>query len=257
MRRVALGLITFATACGIGSSDSVDEFTSEELAELSQLSPTTTTTTTSTVVVDTTERSDATVEVPDSVPPDSGPIDPPASVATVPPTATTETTDDVELYFVDGSSLVPVKIALAAPVSPRSRLEGLAVGPNPDDLEAGIRTAVPPGLVDGLRISGDRVTVDLDVDVLNTVESPDQLQMVGQIVLTLTGPMGFDEVRFTVGDEPTRVLLGDTSLSEVGEWVARGDYQELLGGGSVVSTVTVGAKRRSSSVHVAVASSVM
>jgi hypothetical protein len=256
MRRVALGLITFATACGIGSNDSVDEFTSEELAELSQLSPTTTTTTT-TVVGDTTAPADATVQVPDSVPPDSGLIDPPASAATIAPTATTETTDDVELYFVDGSSLVPVKIALAAPVSPRSRLEGLAVGPDTDDLKAGIRTAVPPGLVDGLRISGDRVSVDLDVHVLNTVESPDQLQMVGQIVLTLTGPMGFDEVRFTIGDEPTRVLLGDTSLSEVGEWVARDDYRELLGDGSVVSTVTVGERGGSSSVHVAVASSVM
>lgn len=232
MRRVALGLITFATACGIGSSEAVDEFTSDDLAELSQLSPTTTTTTTSsTVVVDTGAPSGATAEVPNSAPPDSGLIAPPASVATVPPTAPTETTDDVELYFVDGSRLVAVEIALAAPVSPRSRLEGLAGGPNADDLEAGIRTAVPPGLVDGLRISGDRVSVDLDVDVLNTVESLDQLQMVGQIVLTLTGPMGFDEVRFTVGGKPTRVLLGDTSLSEVGEWVARDDYRELLGDG--------------------------
>lgn len=226
MSRPATGLlIVLLAGCGIGSSDSVEEFTAQELAELSQISPTTTTTDTSILGNDPPPTGSAS-DTGDVTAGDTGSTD---RVRETPrPTSAAAATDDVELYFIDGSRLVPIEITLVSPVSPRQRLEALASGPDADDAEAGIRTAVPPDLVKGLRISGGEVTVDLDVAVLNTVESPDQLQMVAQIVLTLTGPMGFDAVRFTVGEQPAIVFRGDNSLSEAGESMARDDYDELL-----------------------------
>lgn len=239
MKRLVVGLLAVGvTACGIGSSESVDEIEPEELAGLSE----TPLASTSTILTATesTAPSALTVEAPPSMPPASAAVESTEHPSTsAPAAATTEPTDDVELYFIDGSQLVPSQIALTLPVSRRDHLEGLAIGPDSDDAEAGIRTAVPPGLVDGLLIKGNRITVDLDVDVLNTVESPDQLPMVGQIVLTLTGPMGFDEVRFTVDDRPTQVFLGDTSLSETDEWVTRSDYEELLDDARPASPSTV------------------
>lgn len=241
MRRVVVVLLVIVVAaCGIDSSDSIEEITPEELDPLTQVSPTTTITTTTIVVPQTSEPTDTTVKTQVSEPPDTGTVETPESSTTVTPASTTTTTtivatQDVELYFINGSQLVPVQIALPIPISPVRQLGGLAAGPLADDAEAGIRTAVPAELVAGLEIRGDRVTIDLDGEVLNGVESLDQLHMFGQIVLTLTGQLGFDEVRFMVDGEPARVFLGDNSLSEPGEIVTRHDYEELLEDGPRVS----------------------
>ena len=242
MKRTLVGLLVVGvTACGIGSSDSVDEIEPDELAGLSETQLAVTTSVAPASSTDATGPPVLTAETAPSMAPDSGTFVSSEPLTTPAPPVATEPTDEVEVYFIDGSQLVVADIDLPSPVSRREHIEGLAVGPDADEAEAGIRTVVPPGLIDGLLISADRVTVDLDVDVLNTVESPDQLPMVGQIVLTLTGPMGFDAVRFTVGDQPTRVFLGDNSLSDRDEWVTRDDYEELLDEARSASASTVAA----------------
>ena len=238
MNRVAVALLMVTVSgCGIGSSDSVDEIEPEELAGLSETSPRSATT----VVTETTAPPAPTEETPPSAPPDSGTVEAPeTSMTSAPTVATTVSTEDVGLYLVDGSKLVLVEIPIPAPVAALRHLRGLSEGPNPEDAKAGIRTAVPPGLVHRVRIRGERITVDLDEDVFNTVESPDQLQMVGQIVLTATGPMGLEEVTFTAGGKPVTVFRGDNSVSDPSEVFTRDDYAELLEDGPSSSGSAVG-----------------
>src|SRR5688572_27047464 len=129
--------------CGIGSSDTVEELRPDELAAPDQTS------TTSTTVPDSTEPLESS---PGSIVP----------TTLGPEPTTTVPTDDVTLYFIDGSQLVPVPTALPVGVRARGILNALAVGPPPDEFEAGIRNAVPTGLVRGTRQSGHRIAVDFN-----------------------------------------------------------------------------------------------
>jgi len=228
-------------SCGITATDSVEEIGPEELAGLTQTdAPAPTGPIETDVAIETTTVGGAETTTPAGDTHDSGPeppgSDPAQTDATAPPATSpvsapadpTIPSESVEVYFIDGSRVAAFEIDLPRPVSLIDHLAGLAVGPDPHDAEAGVRTAVPDGLVSSMRIRGAEVTVDLDGAVLNGVEPPDQVQLFGQIVLTLTGPMGFEAVMFTVDGRPARVFRDDNSLSEAGQGVTRPDYEDLL-----------------------------
>ncbi len=218
--------------CGIGSTDAVEELEPEELAALDQ----TTTSSTSTTIEMTiaTEPNETTADAAESVPPASDVVassDVPTTTAAATSTSTTIVTESVVLYFVDGSQLVAVDTPVPAPARLRAQLDALGTGPPEDAFETGIRTAVPPDLVHGLRLVPGGVTVDLNSEPFSQVDSQDQRTVVAQIVLTLTARPGIEEVHFTMDGEPMRVYQREGVLSEPGEPVTREDYEELLAEG--------------------------
>ena len=223
----ALAAVAALSGCGIGSSEAVEELQPEDLAALDQT--TTSTTTTTVEIVMATEPEATTADSVESVPPNSGAVDSSNVTTTMaPPTSPTTPTETVMLFFVEGSRLVGVDVEVPAPAELRRQLDALGAGPPPDDFEAGVRTAVPAGLVRGVERWPNGITVDLNSEPFNGVESENQRTMLAQIVLTLTAQPDIDQVLFTMDGEPLGVYRRDNVLSEPGEPVTREDYEELL-----------------------------
>lgn len=220
---VAAALLGLLAGCGFSSTDTVEEFRPEELAALDD---TTTTATTTTEPVPETGPAETPPPPSDESPVVSGVAPSPATTTGPPPS--TAATADVTLYFISGSQLVAVDVPIEEPFGERRVLDALAAGPPAAEFAAGIRTAVPADLIRAVRIAGDQVVVDLNGDLLRSIESDAQRPMIAQIVLTLTGTDGFDGVLFTTDGEPLRVYRRDNALSERGEPVTRRDYEELL-----------------------------
>ena len=199
-------------ACGIGSSDTVEELQPDDLAALDQTSTTSTT-------------------VPDTEPPveTAGPVE--VTTTTLDTTTSTVATTDVMLYFINGSQLVGVETPAPLPLEERRILAALAAGPPPEEFEAGLRNAVPVDLVRRTRQVGHRITVDLRGEPFRSIDSEDQRLVVAQIVLTLTDQPAIAEVLFTTDGEPLRVYQRDNELTDPGEPVTRDDYEELLASG--------------------------
>jgi len=208
----SFAVATLATAllgCGIGSSDTVEELQPEELAALDQTSTTST--------------------APETVPPvetTPGSIEPTTTVPVGP--TTTVPTEDVTMYFINGSALVPVPVPLPVNVEERQILTTLGGGPPPDEFKAGIRNAVPIDLVRRVRHVGRLITVDFNGESFRSVDSDDQRLMIAQVVLTLTSLSDIHEVLFTTDGDPLRVYQRNNELTEPGEPVTREDYAELL-----------------------------
>jgi hypothetical protein len=221
MRFVApVVLVTCLVAgCGIGSTETVEEIQPGELAALDQTS--TTSTTTLPPAETTPETSAATA---DTAPPVPGPAE------SAPDTTLAEPTEPVLLYFVNGSEIVPVDTPVTAPAAERRILNALGLGPPPAEFDAGVRTAVPPGLVVGFRKSPARAlaTVDVDGELFRGIDDDSQRYAVAQIVLTLTNRPDIDSVLFTIDGDPLRVYQRNNELTEPGEPVTREDYEELL-----------------------------
>ena len=115
-----LALLTCLVAgCTIGSTDTVEEIEPGELAALDRTS----TTSTTTLPPETTP--DGSLPTIETAPPASGPVE------SVPETSVAEPTELVELYFVNGSEIVPVDTPVAAPVAERRILDALGLGPPP------------------------------------------------------------------------------------------------------------------------------
>jgi spore germination protein GerM len=210
-----LALLTCLVAgCTIGSTDTVEEIEPGELAALDRTSTSTTTLPQETPPV-------GSLSTIDTDPPDSGPVE------SVPATTVAEPTELVELYFVNGSEIVPIDTPVAAPVAERRILDALGLGPPPAEFEAGVRTAVPTNLVVRFR-KGAVATVDLDAELFRGIDPGNQRHAVAQIVLTLTRLPGIDSVLFTVGGDPLSVYQRNDELTEPGEPVTREDYEELL-----------------------------
>lgn len=196
---VALAALSLTTACSIGGSNEVEEVDADLLGGLNE--PTVETST------------------PDGT-------DPPSS--STPGSTTTVATETVQLYFIEGSQLLAVDVEVPIGTSLRSQLSLLEEGPPAEQADAGVRTALTPGLISGVArwgTGGARVT--FDSGLFDSVDDADQLLMVGQIVLTLTDQAGVDKVNFTVDGEPVRVFRGDNTLSEPGQAVGSNDYELL------------------------------
>jgi spore germination protein GerM len=166
---------------------------------------------------------------------------PPTSTTAGPttgPTSTTIVSEAVELHFVDGNQLQPVRVELASPVSPTRVIARLLQGPPEGDLGVGLRTLLPPGLVNFPVVDSGAgyVTVDLAAEAFALIDPADQRIAVGQIVMTLVNRPGIGQVVFTLDGEPLRVPRRDGVQSAPGEPVSKNDYVTLLGTAEAVTT---------------------
>lgn len=151
-----------------------------------------------------------------------------------PPPSTTTTTlpvEEVQLYFVSGSRLVPISRLLLSPASAPQVLAALSEGIPDIDEAAGLRSALPPALVVDVAVERGVATVDLDPAFTLIVTGPEQRLAVAQIVLTLTRRAGIGQIVFSSDSEPIAVPRGRGDLTGPGELVACDDYDNLLPGG--------------------------
>jgi Sporulation and spore germination len=198
---LCIAVVALTAACRIGGSDQVEEVDADLLGGLNE--PTAETST-----------------------PDGS--DPP-STSTPAGTTTTVPTETIRLYFIEGSQLRAVDVEIPVGTSLRGQLSVLEEGPPADYADAGVRTALVPGLISGVARSGvDGARVTLDSNLFAGIDGADQRLMIGQIVLSLTDRSDFDRVSFTLDGEPLEVFLRDNTLSQPGEAVGRDDYAVLL-----------------------------
>lgn len=148
-----------------------------------------------------------------------------------PPPSTTTTTlpvEEVQLFFVSGSRLVPIGRLLLSPASAPQVLAALSEGIPDIDEAAGLRSALPSGLVIDVAVERGVATVDLDPAFTLIVTGPEQRLAVAQIVLTLTRRAGIGQIVFSRDSEPIAVPRGRGDLTQPGELVACDDYDNLL-----------------------------
>jgi sporulation and spore germination protein len=213
---LAAALLTIV-GCGIGTSDRVEQVDPELLGLLAE--PTTTTSTT--------------------VPETPGSVESSTTVGTPGgDDSTTVPTETIHLYFIEASELSAIDGEVPAGARLRQRLRLLEEVP-PAYAEAGLRTAVAPGLISGTELWGtDGVNVNMDGELFAEIDDDDQPLMIGQIVLTVTDEEGIEQVSFSVDRQPIPVFLRDGTLGEPGEAVGRADYEVLLADGSTTAANT-------------------
>lgn len=213
MRRFAVAVSTSLVAvsalgaCGIGGESELQSIDQDDLQGLDATTTSTTTTTTTT----------------------TAPVTPASVPATSAASSTTIVTEPVQLFFVDGDRLQPVRIDLAATATPSRVVQALLEGRPTGEAGIGLRTLLPEDLVNSVDPSGDGdATVDLATEEFNRIDPADQRTAIAQIVMTLVNRPGIGQVRFTTDGEPQRVPRRDGLQSEPGEGVSLNDYVSLL-----------------------------
>ena len=142
-----------------------------------------------------------------------------AVAATVPAEPTS--TGIVQIYLVRDDHLVPVDRAGS---SATDALGLLAAGPTPLDTQAGLGTALPPGLIRRTtRPDGGVLTVDVTPEFA-TLSPGDQLLAAAQVVWTATGVCCGTHVRVLAVGVPVAVPT-DGGLAD--RPVGRDDYRSL------------------------------
>lgn len=102
------------------------------------------------------------------------------------------------LWFVDNAVLVKVDRPVDGPITDEDRLEALEIGPTQSELDLGLRTAVNSVVPDEPLVAtaaSEGLTVDSPAgqsvvvlnEEFNSLPSQEQLLVLGQVVLTLTG----------------------------------------------------------------------
>jgi spore germination protein GerM len=104
-------------------------------------------------------------------------------------------------------------------------LDGLILGPRPDEVEAGLSSAIPAITSYGYT-EGPIVTVDLPAEFVSGGGSLSMTGRLAQVVYTLTGLPGIDGVRFEIDGEPTTVFGGEGVV--VNDPATRADFADLL-----------------------------
>jgi Sporulation and spore germination len=199
---ISLALAFGVAACGIPTGD--DSFqvipTEEILFGLDEPSTTTSTTTT------TVPLAPATTEL-----------------AT---TTTIALVEQVDVYFLSRGRLQPAKFTLTSPFAPDQVVDLLEKGP-PSGV--GLDSLIERGLIRSTEVAGGVITIDLDPEIFSRIDTSDQAEAIGQIVLTMTDNVDrTGAVLFTLGGEPTQVKKGDSLLSEMDVPVTFDDYVVLL-----------------------------
>lgn len=148
-----------------------------------------------------------------------------------PPTTTSTTTDVatsvIEVFLLDEDRLAPVDRELARPVEALDVLEQLFMGPTADEREEGLATQLSSGwTVRSADLAGRTLVIDLGADTLEVLEGQSQRQAIAQIVFTVTGLPGVDDVLLQIEGNPRPVPTDDGEAD--GETpVDRDDYRSL------------------------------
>ena len=169
----AVLLVVLVASCGIGADSQLQTIDQDALLGLDETTTSTTSTTT----------------IPASVP---------AVVeSTVAATSTTIATESVQLFFVDGTRLQPVTIDLAGTATPDRVVQALLAGRPLGEIGIGLRTLLPPGLVNSPVVDSGAgyVTVDLATEPFNRIDPADQRTAIAQIVMTLVSRPGIGQVQ--------------------------------------------------------------
>lgn len=131
----------------------------------------------------------------------------------------------VALYFVRDDRVVLQTRAVERTTDVDALIDLLLEGPTPQQVEAGIRSALPTTFsVQDVEVGRSGVAV-VTLGGESTQISTSPLGF-AQVVATLTAPGRARTVRFRLDGEDLPVPRGDTSLTE--EPVGRSDYAELL-----------------------------
>lgn len=139
----------------------------------------------------------------------------------------------VALYFVRDDRVVLQTRAVERATDEDELVELLLEGPTPQQVEAGIRSALPTTFsVEDVEVGRNGVAV-VTLGGESTQISTSPLGF-AQVVATLTAPDRATAVRFRLDGEDLPVPRGDTSLTE--EPVDRSDYAELLALGTLAPT---------------------
>lgn len=142
--------------------------------------------------------------------------------------STTVPVEPVALFYVAGNQVVAIPRLLLSPAAPPQVLAALAEGLPTGDEAAGLRNAIPRGLMASVSVERGIATVDLPPTFSVDVQGSDQRLAIAQIVLTLTRRAGIGQVIFTSDRAPLAVPRGRGDLTSPGGLVACDDYDNLL-----------------------------
>lgn len=212
-------LVAVLVACGIPDNGQVSSIQVKDLRNLGDSLPSTSTSTTTLPTIE------------------------PTTSTTLVETATTVETDDVTIYFINGSQLKGYPRSLAKPATTNSVLFALQQGPPPGEVGGGIRSAVPKreqALIKATEDNSGVATIELPPGFFQQTPAEDQLLAIGQIVLTVTEVGGIGQVLFTQSGALLPVPRGPGGgLSSGTDPLARRDYVDLLNPPVPTTTTTI------------------
>lgn len=159
--------------------------------------------------------------------PDSEPR--PIEIAEVPVETTAVLPSDsgelVEMWFVDGVSLVPLQVAV--PDVSAVTVTEILVGGRPVEFSS-LRSAIPPA-TDVLEVASDDEVVLVDLSQAFTLIGGDEeILAVGQLVLTLTSLDGISGVLLHIEGDPVAAPVGEGAL--VSRPLTADDFAGPIGG---------------------------
>jgi len=135
----------------------------------------------------------------------------PSSIPGPPLTSMPPVGATVELFFVRGSRLAPVRRQTPSPLSVERTITAIMSGPIPLERSQGFRTALPGEV----RLAGTVAAGVPLIDVTGSfdqVEGEEQILALAQLVFTLTGLPGVDGVSFALSGRTVEVPTGDGAL---------------------------------------------
>lgn len=151
--------------------------------------------------------------------------------ATTTSTSSTIPAEEVTLFFIAGTQVVPITQLLLSPATPPQVLSALAQGVPLGDTSAGLRSALPADFAGTVTVSRGIATVDLPPTFITDLPGAEQRLAVAQIVLSLTRRAGIGQIIFTSNERPQSVPRGRGDLTQPGGAVACDDYSNLLPSG--------------------------
>ncbi len=151
-----------------------------------------------------------------------------------PPILTTK----VNLYFVANRQLVAVTQELPAPTSVAQVLSILEGGTPAGGISAGLRTAIPAGVLSIAAQSRGVVNLDLPANFFDTMQPQDQRLAIAQYVLTVTELSGVGQVSFSQAGVPIAVVGGGGEAIDPGQALVHEDFERLLVTGAETPTTT-------------------
>jgi spore germination protein GerM len=157
------------------------------------------------------------------------PADVPYGLVAQPTSTTVDETgpERATVYLVREDRLVPVTREVDGQLDASSLVEELATGLTAEEQSEGLRRAFGGSdLVAGVSQAGTLCTIELSPE-FERLPSREQVLALGQIVFTVTGLQGLEQVSFTLDGEPLDVPTGDATLTN--RPVSRSDFGELLG----------------------------
>lgn len=206
MAVAACSISIVAAACGIDEQESAQPINPDALGGLDQTIPPSTDDLGSPVVPSST-------------------VNPPAS--TTPASSDPGPTEPATMFYIEGPALAPVTVDVKAGLGLLELLQSLETGPPQAEAEAGLRTAIPPGLIVSVRAIADTVTVNFEPTLFQEIDGRDRPLVIGQVVLTVDA-QGTPRVRFTLAGEPLPVLRRNGEFTEGTESVTANDYEQLI-----------------------------